>query len=159
MKKLTILIFILLNIGLFAQKDHTNNHRSFSKRFEELEKIKLLENLNLDEDTAIIFFARRNKLKNSIEKIMDERKAIYNELEKFVDKKDIENNFTSLINKINANETKLVNMKTEFIKSLKNIFSEEQIAKYIIFERNFRRDVRSLLIEKGRKKYNKDRSE
>lgn len=156
MKKLTILLFILINIGLFAQKDHTKNHRSFSKRFEELEKIKLLENLNLDEDTAIKFFAKRNKLKNSIEKIMDEREAIYTELEKFVDQKDVEHDYSSLIKKINASDIKLANMKTEFIVSLKNIFSEEQIAKYIIFERNFRKDIKNLLIEKGRKKYKKD---
>ena len=57
-----IIIALLFATPLFAQKNmHERGRRNFGKRFEELEKIKLLEMLNLDEEVAIKFFTRRNQ--------------------------------------------------------------------------------------------------
>ena len=42
-------------------------------RLEQLEKIKLIESLDLDEETSIRFFARRNDSKNQIREL--EKKA------------------------------------------------------------------------------------
>ena len=157
MKKVTIIIFVLLTASVFAQKDYSKNHRSFSKRFEELEKIKLLENLNLNEEVAIKFFARRNKLKNTSEKITTEREAIFDKMEELINEKKENYDFSSMIIQASNHEIKLANLRAEFITSLDDIFTKEQIAKYVIFERNFRQDIKNLLIEKGRKKYHKDR--
>ena len=72
MKKLFTLIIILAASIIFAQdRPQERDHRHFSKKFEELEKIKLLEILNLDEETAIKFFVRRNQNRKNIDNIME----------------------------------------------------------------------------------------
>ena len=156
MKNLTIVLFLFIVPVLLAQDIHTKKHRPFSKRFEELEKLKLLEVLNLEEEVAIKFFARRNQYKNATDNIFLEREAIYNKLEELLSEKKENSDYSTLIKQVNKQEIKLANLKSEFIDSLNDIFTNEQIAKLILFERNFKKGVRNLLIEKGRKKYRKD---
>lgn len=157
MSKLTIIILMLLSTSVFSQSKHSDREKPFSKRFEELEKIKLIETLNLKEDIVVKFFARRNKLKNEIAEIHDEKENTITKLEDLIENNKTETDYAALIKKINENEFKLFEKKQKFVSSLSDILTQEQIAKYLIFERNFRKDVKNLLIEKGRKKYSKEK--
>ena len=153
MSKLMILMIILLSsTPLFSQSKHSERERPFSKRFEELEKLKLIETLNLEEEIVVKFFARRNKLKNEIAELHHEKEKTISLLEDLINDKKAGLDFSSLLNKINENELKQFEVRDKFISSLPDILTQEQIAKYVVFERNFRKDVKNLLIEKGRKK-------
>ena len=158
MSKLIILILILLSSTfLFSQSRHSYKERPFSKKFKELEKIKLIETLNLDEEIVVKFFARRNKFKNEISNLHDERELEINLLEDMINKNESESAYSPILKKISDNELKLIEIKSKFISSLSTILTKEQIANFIIFERNFKKDVKSLLIERGRKKYLKEK--
>lgn len=154
MRKFIILIVILLSATLlFSQSRHSYKERPFSKKFKELEKIKLIEALDLDEEIVVKFFARRNKLKNEISELHNERELTINLLEELITKNEPESAYSPILKKISNNELKLIEIKSKFISSLSTILTNEQIAKFIIFERNFKKDVKNLLIERGRRKY------
>lgn len=156
MKKLIfILMVVSLSVG-WAQKDNKNNHRRFNKKFEELEKIKLLETLNLDEETTLKFFARRNESKNKIVSLYEESVNNYDELEAILSDDNGYSNFDNLINRKLEIESQIINEKAKFLKSLENILTKKQILKFVLFERKFKKNVRDLLIEKGRKRFKKE---
>ena len=158
MRKLIICITILLSSTfLFSQSKHSYKERPFSKKFKELEKIKLIETLNLDEEVVVKFFARRNKLKNQINELHEERELSINLLEDLITKKESETAYSPILKKISDNELKIIEIKSKFISSLSSILTKEQIAKFIIFERNFKKDIKNLLIERGRRKYLKEK--
>ena len=152
---MTVIIF---SSSIFGQSHSERGQRHFSKRFEELEKIKLLETLDLDEDVAIKFFTRRNKSKKIIEKIVQEHEVLMALIEEKLKNGEKKEDYSSLIKQSLEFETKMINQKSNFIHSLKDILTEEQILKVILFEQKFRKDVRDLLIEKGRKKFKRDGS-
>lgn len=146
---------VSVSVG-WAQKNHEKNHRRFSKKFEELEKIKLLETLNLDEATTLKFFARRNESRNKIESLNKESVNNYNELESILSDDNGYSNLDELISRKLEIESQIINEKAKFLKSLNNILTKEQILKFILFERKFKKNVRDLLIEKGRKRFKKE---
>lgn len=159
MSKLIVFIILLLSSSIvLSQSKHSNREKPFSKRFEELENLKLIETLNLEEEIVVKFFARRNKFKNEITELHEEKEKTINQLEEFIKSNRPEMDYSPLIKKITENEIKFFEIKHKFIGSLADILTQQQIAKFIIFERNFRKDVKNLLIEKGRKKYYKERN-
>ncbi len=56
------------------------------------------------------------------------------------------------IEELNLMHQKLVENKTNFIKSLNDILSYEQIAKLVLFERKFREELRRAIFKDRRKK-------
>lgn len=156
MKKIVVTMLII-TIPMLAQPDKLpRGKKDFGKRFEELEKIKLLEKLNLDEETAIKFFTRRNSSHNKIKELLFEKEQIIEQMESSLEEAD-KVRYKKLINNLINNEEKIYLEKKKFINSLKNILTEEQILQVIIFEERFRRDVRDLLLERGRKRFHEKR--
>ncbi|MCB9209982.1 MAG: hypothetical protein H6610_04125 [Ignavibacteriales bacterium] len=157
MKKLFTLIIILAASIIFAQdRPQERDHRHFSKKFEELEKIKLLEILNLDEETAIKFFVRRNQNRKNIDNIMENIENVFSKMEKALEKGENQQELTKLINEAKDLESKMLNERSNFLSSLNDILTKEQIVKVILFEHKFKKDIRDLLIEKGRKRFFKE---
>ena len=78
---ITILALVILSSISYPQKmrDRMKQNRG---KLEQLEKIKLIEALDLNEETAIRFFARRNDFKNEINNLEDNSDEILVELEK-----------------------------------------------------------------------------
>lgn len=157
MRTFNVLLMIFLASIIFAQPHSRNRKNDFGKRFEDLEKIKLLEILDLDEDEAIKFFARRNKFKNKLDEIISEGEDLQNEMEKSLGSEGNEKQFSSYIEKSVEIERKFLIEKSNFYSSVEDILTKEQIVKLILFERKFKRNIRDLLIEKGRKKFRRER--
>lgn len=159
MKKLfTILLFLSANI-MFAQMEPPEgrppeppDRRDFGRRFEELENIKLLEILDLDEDMAIKFFARRNKSRDTVHEIMKEKDELLKKIESSL-KNNETSNYKKLYQSLLDNEVKMHKERRRFLTSLDDILTTEQIVKVMLFEHKFREDVKDLLIERGRKKF------
>ena len=87
---------------------------------------------------------------------MEEADKIFEEIEKLVSDEKDEKNFGPLINGSVNIEKKIMGERVEFLNSLDNLLSSEQIAKVILFVRKFKKDVRDLLIERGRRRFLKE---
>jgi hypothetical protein len=158
-----LLIAILsftFNVTIVAQdlgrEEGAHKRRAPMIKIEQLEKIKLLDVLNLDEATSAKLFTRRNQNRTKIwdyeDKIDNVRSNIEFELKKGKDK-DV-----SKIQKLNEDYFNLVmdvdKEKLNFLRSLSDILTTEQIGKYIVFERKFREEIRDIIM-KDRIKHNK----
>jgi len=120
------------------------------EKLEQLEKIKLIESLDMDEDTSIRFFARRNESKREIQELEKKTDDIILELEKSFNTEDKNQNVKQkqLISEMLNNRESIEIKRNQFVNSLGDILSTEQIAKLIVFEKRFRDEIRNVLFDR-----------
>lgn len=147
-----VLSFTIVSIALSQDmKEEGGSHRRRApmKKIEELEKIKLLDILNLDEATSAKLFTRRNQDRTKIwdieDRINDDLQNIENEVKKG---KDADLSKIQKMNEEYLNLTMEVEKeKQNYLRSLSDILTPQQIGKYIVFERKFREEIRDLLMK------------
>lgn len=153
MKLLYFLIAIILftTVASFPQHDREKMMKQKSK-LHQLEKIKLIEALNLDEETSLRFFARRNEMQQEVDLLEVKADDILNDLEESLNANEKATGATQrqLINELLNVKTKIEKVKKQFITSLSDILSTEQIAKYIVFEQKFREEIRKIIFDRRR---------
>jgi len=151
MKKLFMILFsiILLTPIIYSQQMKENKMKNREK-LEQLEKIKLIESLDMDEDTSIRFFARRNESKREIQSLEKKTEDIIFELEKSfnIEDKNQDEKQKQLISEMLKNRESIELKRNQFINSLGDILSTEQIAKLIVFEKKFRDEIRNVLFDR-----------
>ena len=151
MKKLFMILFsiILLTSIIYSQQMKENKMKNREK-LEQLEKIKLIESLDMDEDTSIRFFARRNESKREIQELEKKTEDIIIELEKSfnTEDKNQDEKQKQLISEMLKNRESIELKRNQFINSLGDILSTEQIAKLIVFEKKFRDEIRNVLFDR-----------
>jgi hypothetical protein len=144
-----VVAVILLTSISFPQEMRESRMKNRDK-LEQLEKIKLIETLDLDEETSIRFFARRNDSRKEIQDL--ERKAddIIFELEKSFSSSDKnqDEKYKKLISEMLKIRESIESKRNQFIKSLDDILTTEQIAKLIVFEKKFRDEIRNVLFDR-----------
>ena len=146
---LTLLFFIS---GIIIPQRGKWQDEEMRAKFEQLEKIKLIETLEMDEETTLRFFARKSEHQKQQEEIQEKIKENINNLEVIFKSgrvATIEEIKTS-INEINSMQLQVEQNRADFINSLSDILSYEQIAKLLIFERNFKDEIRKLIMKERR---------
>jgi len=144
MKKLLfITFFIALIISINAQQER-NRWKNEIDKYEQLEKVKLIELLNLDEETTLKFFARRNESKSKMREINDELHKLMDKVgDRIREEKKIDDQTSvKYIARIQELEKMHHTERERFLKSVENILTKEQMLKYLLFENRFRDEVR-----------------
>ncbi|MDH3269458.1 MAG: hypothetical protein OEM46_11460 [Ignavibacteria bacterium] len=148
---LIVLTVLFFSTNLFSQKGKWKDEE-MRARFEELENIKLIETLQMDEETTLRFFSRKsehklqqNEIQGKIRTDIDNL-AVILKSGRAVTTEDLK----SKINEINNLQLQFEKNRVDFINSLSDILSYEQIAKLIIFEKRFRNEVRKLIMRDRR---------
>lgn len=153
MKALSVIVLLVLffSANLFPQKGKWQDEELRAK-FEELEKIKLIETLQMDEETTLRFFARQSEHKLEQDEIQDNIRANIDNLDVMLKSGRVVTNeeLKSKINEINNLQLQFEKNRVDFINSLSDILSYEQIAQLIIFEKRFRNEVRKLIMRDRR---------
>lgn len=155
MKKNYLIILIIFSaITLSGQmKDSDRKGERPFEKIEQLEKAKLIEVLDLNEELAVKFFARRNEHQKSMREMMNNRENLLRDLEKNIKEKgQKESYYIDQVNKILEIEKQMSFNKQEFIKSLADILNPLQIAKLTVFEFKFRREIAQSLMGRKRPK-------
>ncbi len=147
MKKLVFIFALLLFFTaqiLEAQHMMGMMRRERLRKMEQLEKAKLIELLNMDDETAIKFFAIRNKnirqqkrLNKIKDKLTDSLRAALKEKEQTL--------YEPLIQKIIDVDKKLARNRMKYFNSLRRILNKEQIAKLLVFEATFKNEIKRML--------------
>lgn len=143
---LVMLLILLFSTLVFSQIDETRH----KNRISQLEKLKLVEELELNENTAIRFFARRKEHQKELEALEFKSKKLFEQLDKSIKfrKADSEKEQQKLINDMFDIRDKIEQKKKEFVFSLNDILTTEQVSKYVLFEKNFREEIRKILLER-----------
>ena len=150
MKTKFMILFFLVFAGMSIAQPFGKHKWGPRERMEELERIKLLESLNLNEEVAVRFFTRRNDFRESQRKLMDQRDAALLDMEIAIQKEKSNEDFDykSNIKKLQNLEKEINLKKDEFLNSLSDILTTEQIAKLIVFESKFREELRDALMRR-----------
>ena len=154
MNKIILSLFILIGLLIPIQNNPAQpKHQKDIDKFEQLEKIKLIELLDLDEQTTLKFFARRNESRSKMKEINDELHKIFKSIsKKYKDDNSLNNEEAEkYINRIQELENMHIKEREKFISSLSDLFSKEQILKYIVVENRFRDEVRKKFFNRKNK--------
>lgn len=148
---LTLLLIIIFSLNHFAQKGKWQDEEAREK-FEQLEKIKLIESLEMDEETTLRFFARRTEHKKQQDEIQQRIQQKIDDLDVVFKSGRVATveEIKKSINEINELQLKLDKNRVDFINSLSDIMTYEQIAKLMIFEKRFRNELRKLIMKERR---------
>lgn len=140
---------IFLTIMPAMAQEHQERRKKDNK-IEQLEKVKLIEALDLTEDQSIRFFARRNEHRKEIEKLEIHSEEVIRDLEKIVQDSN-ERNVTEqkrLLNEFLDIRIQIENKRKQFILSLNDILTTEQVSKLVLFEKKFREEIRKILMKR-----------
>ncbi len=151
--QITILLMLVFAITAFGQRHEGFGIKKKNRsKIDELEKVKLIEILDMDEETTLKFFSRRNEFRNVTESLMENRDNLLNDFHDIIIEDEIEDKsvYSDHVNKILEIEKSIVNKRIEFIYSLEDILTEKQIGKLVVFESKFRKDLRDLLFRHRR---------
>ena len=147
--KQIFLILIIISYFSTATTAQIRNPRMLKKQKElrELEQLKLIQALNLDEETAVRFVARRNQHLEKIRSLQIEKNNIISEIsdklkegEKINSKK-----YRARLAKI---EREMLYEKERFYKSLDDILTNDQIARLIVFQSRFRKELMRMMMQR-----------
>lgn len=164
MKKVLLLLVLLVMLPVItcAQFHDGPPPREDKKHFDriaQLEKIKLLEALDLEEEQVLRLFSRRDAHQDEQRVVLEKRDALVKELEeKYVSGEEelTPDLFNNYLKKLAGYEVTLAEQREAYIYSLKEILSEEDVIKYIVFESKFRKMVRQFLMDdRGKEKRGK----
>ena len=149
---LFLLVLFLMVTNLTAQNEHQNFPPFFRGRakLQELEKIKLIESLNLDEKITLKFFARKNKFQKKQDALVKEKDSLLTTLNNTFNANENRSNkyYNEVVKDINKVDRKMLNNREKFVKSLYDILTPGQVAKYMVFEFRFNREIRNFFLDR-----------
>lgn len=148
---ISLVLIFLISIPLSAQM---NRRMKAHEKMEELKKIKLIEILEMDENTSIKFFARRSEHQKKIEGLHKAAKLQIDQLDELI-KDDNNSNDQALkksIDEISQIQENMTKERQSFFKSAGEILTPIQMAKLVVFEERFRDEVSGLLFKERFKK-------
>ncbi len=114
--------------------------------------MKLVEILDLEEETAVRFFAKHDKHEKNQQAVHLEMKETVDQIEKMLQKGSTDQDFETAFTRLHELQRKLDEERQRFLKDLREILTVQQVAKLIVFERDFAGHVRDIMREMRRER-------
>ncbi|MFA7420760.1 MAG: hypothetical protein WCZ90_13840 [Melioribacteraceae bacterium] len=156
MKIVHVLLIVLLPV-IFLQAQGMRRQSADPKaleKIEQLENAKLIKMLDLNEEDAVRFFARRKEYLTKMHDYLRQRREFVDSTGELLkeDEKAGGKKCRDKIEEVFDLEAKIFKEKRNYYKSLANLISPKQILQLMIFEERFRREVREKLMGRSNKK-------
>jgi len=135
-----VLITFSLNIALYSQ----DKADKFRDKIEIIKIEKLIEKLELDDNTAEIFTTKYKDFSKHIKDLNKKRFAAYKLM---VENLESGSGLDTLVEQVLGYESRINDEREKFAEDLKTILNPKQIAIMIVFERKFNNEIRKLLKE------------
>jgi len=150
------IIKLLLTMIFFAALIQVNAQQRGEgmKRIEQLEKLKLIEVLNMDEEISVKFFSQRRDYYSKRRVLTITIDSLYITLEEALKSKKIKADdvsYKKMVDELLTAEKNLIVLRNDYILTLSGLLNNEQISKYVIFEKKFREEIREM-VEKHRRR-------
>jgi hypothetical protein len=115
------------------------------ERFAQFRKMKLIEVLELNEDESVRFFAKQAAHEKNMHALMQSRNEALDGVEKSIHDKGDGKALDQNADKILELDKKMFEERRRFEDELRHFLSPDRFAKFLVFERNFGRDVRNAM--------------
>jgi Spy/CpxP family protein refolding chaperone len=118
-------------VNVFAQQDTSDTRQILKKAI----KKKFIENLGLDKESADKFFRLYNETRKDLNELTKKQKEIIEYINTNYDSPDI----SAKIDEMIENENKIFETRKNFIISLREFLTPQQIAKSIVMQQKMRK--------------------
>jgi hypothetical protein len=149
MRNVIILVLLIL-IALPEAMSQNRERRGPDphRKINQLEKVKLMEVLNLDDETAVKFFNMKDQHQTKMRGLRDESDEILDNIEETLSSEESKksSSLTKMLERFKALELEMTSGRVSFLKEAELILSPEKYARYLVFERNFRAEIRELIM-------------
>ncbi len=149
MRKFATLVSVVLLLSaseLLAQGAHRAQRGGPPfERIEAYKKVRMMDAMKLDEGLMVKFMARYDKHVGEMRALEDQRNVLVDHLEQLVNANDPNADFSPLFDSLLTVNKKLAESRVDFLSELKDILTDRQIAEYVVFERNFSKELRRIV--------------
>ncbi|MFA5803489.1 MAG: hypothetical protein WC879_02495 [Melioribacteraceae bacterium] len=150
-----LLLISVVSTEIFSQQHHMGNKRGNPReRIDQLEKIKLIEELNMSEEASVKFFSRRNEFREKEKKLhdrIDSLSMLIRDKSISPDGQTTDAEWKKINEEFLSVEKMMRKNKIDFVSSLQNLLTPKQMAQFLAFERKFRQDMQDIIL-RGRQK-------
>jgi hypothetical protein len=150
----TLLVIVSVALPSFAQNKGPDNdkERRGMDKIEELEKVKLIDVLQMNEETTLKFFARRSEYQRKLKDLKSKSDAQLDKISDYIKNNSDKNSaeLKKMIDEYLSYGEAMAKERTKFINSLNDILSYQQVSKLLVFEKHFREELRKILFRPRR---------
>lgn len=154
---ITVGIFTMMSAFNLIAQDRLSMRGPGTERIEQFKKVRLMEVLKMDEETSIRFFTRYNKYEETLRDIQKDHNALIDKLQKLSQSGANNSDIERVIKDIGMSEEKITETHSKFLEGLTEVISIKQVAEYVIFERNFNRNLREIMRDIAKERWNRQK--
>ncbi|MDP1676933.1 MAG: hypothetical protein Q8L88_08705 [Bacteroidota bacterium] len=155
-KIISLIVFVTIIGVAQSPEGFMEGKRRPSERLESYKKVRMIETLKLDEETGLKLVNRYNEHRKIVKQLDEDRKGVMDKLESQVQSSIADAELQKTFNELFDIERKIMDSRKKYLENLKEIFSTKQIAEYIIFERNFMKDLRNVVNDVQKQRMRRD---
>jgi hypothetical protein len=159
MRSLYFLIIALFAVSFITEAQNwggmmgrMGEDRPALERLESYKKLRMVEDLKLNEEQSMKLLSRYNKHREVVKGFEHDRKELLEKLEQNVSSNASDNEFNKTFTELIDIEKKIFGAREKYLSELKEVLTNKQIAEYLLFERNFARDIREMVRDVQRQK-------
>lgn len=145
-KGMMVLACLLTATVLFAQSERGKAHQ----RLAQFKKLKLIEVLDLDEQTAEKFFIRYNEGQKKIDQARLELQQLVRELQDAVSAKVSDAELSAKSDQVVKRMQQFAQAITERLTAVRPLLSPQQYAKLVVFEVRFTEALQRTLLQRAK---------
>ena len=152
----TLLLGILVFAAALPAQPRHGDRSQWPDRIESYKKVRMLEALKLEEDQSVKFVSRYDKHQEIMRGFDKQRNDLIDNLDSLSRSGAADAQFDDIYGSLMDIDKKIAGERQKFLSELKEILSNKQIAVYIVFERNFIKELRQAVRDVQRERM-KDR--
>lgn len=152
------LAILAISFLLFPQSGWAQRHwgyersdRPHSERLDKFRKMRLIEVLKLNEEDAVRFITKQTVHENKVREIMDKRNDVLDQIAQYIKENGEPAELEKLCLKIKEADKEMFGERQRFHDEIKQLLTPAQFGKFLVFEREFGRNVRDAFEEMNRR--------
>lgn len=159
MKQITIALVLFAVVALGTTEATAQRRRMpppegprsmMPERVDKFRKMRMIEMLKLEEEDAVRFFAKQSAHEDVMGGLMKSRNEALDDLEELIkDEKGENKEAQALAENVLDADQKIFGERQRFQAEIRKLLTAEQFGKFLIFERNFGRQIRDAMQEMG----------
>jgi hypothetical protein len=114
------------------------------ERVEQFKKIRLMEVLNLDEQSSIKFFARYNKYQELLRDLRKQQVQALGRVQQLRKSNAADAEYGKMVDELLSVEGQINDAKSKYVEELKPVLTSKQLVEYLVFEARFQQNLREL---------------
>jgi Spy/CpxP family protein refolding chaperone len=115
------------------------------RRVEQFKKVRLMEELKLRGEESIRFFSRYDEFEEELRRLERQRNRIIDDLDSLLKQGEKPEAYQKDFDDLVSLGQKVASARMRFYNEIRGILTPEQVAKVIVFERDFGRELRDII--------------